>query len=212
MSHRTQLRRLVEEVARQAGGVDARVLGALGDVPRHRFVQEALRARAYTDDALPIGHGQTITKPSTVARMTAALAPGPEDRVLEVGTGSGYQAAVLSRLVDRVYTVERISVLALRARRILFELGIYNAEVRVGDGSLGWAEESPFQGILVTAAAAQVPRPLLEQLAVGGRLVLPFRGGEGQEIRRIVRRAGGEWEDTILEPCRFVPLVAGDGS
>lgn len=210
MSHRIPLKRLLDEVARQAEGVDPRILAALECVPRHLFVQEALRARAYTDDALPIGHGQTITKPSTVARMTAALAPNPEDRVLEVGTGSGYQAAVLSRLVARVYTVERIPVLALRARLALFELGAFNVEVRAGDGSLGWAEEAPFQGILVTAAAAQVPQPLLEQLEIGGRMVLPFGTGQGQKIRRIVRRAESEWEDSVLESCRFVPLVAGE--
>lgn len=202
-------RRLVAAVASAHGVGNPRVLEALGRVPRHLFVDEALHARAYTDDALPIGYGQTISKPSTVARMTAALDPAPGDRVLEVGTGSGYQAAVLACLGVRLYSVERLPALALRARHALTRVGAYGVSVRPGDGALGWPEEAPFRGILVTAAAPRVPRTLLEQLEVGGRLVAPVAGEDGQSLRRIARTGPETWEEEVLEPCRFVPLVAG---
>lgn len=208
MSHDAALKRLVVEVARACGLRDGRVLDALGRIPRHSFVDEALAAKAYTDNALPIGHGQTISKPSTVARMTAALDPGPADRVLEVGTGSGYQAAVLACLAGTVYSVERIPALAVRARRLLNQLGFHQVEVRPGDGSLGWPEAAPFEGILVAAAASQVPESLLRQLAVGGRLVLPVGARGDQSLRRIVRVSADEWHEEVLEACRFVPLVA----
>lgn len=204
-------RRFAEELARAHGIRHPGVVAALARVPRPLFVDEALRARAYSDDALPIGYGQTISRPSTVARMTEALEPEPDDRVLEIGTGSGYQTAVLSCLVARVYSVERIPALAVKARALLTRLGAFQAELRTGDGALGWPEEAPFQGILVTAAAAEIPRPLLEQLAIGGRLVLPLREGTGQRLRRIVRLTAEEWREEILDPCRFVPLVGGDG-
>ncbi len=203
------LKRLVARVAAGAGVTDPRVLAALARVPRHPFVEDALAPRAYADDALPIGYGQTISKPSTVARMTAALDPGPTDRILEVGTGSGYQAAVLACLAGRVYSVERVPALAVRARRVLNQLGFHAVEVRPGDGAQGWPEAAPFQGILVTAAAEEVPLPLLEQLAVGGRLVLPVREGRGQRLRRVRRVGEQEWAEELLEACRFVPLVAG---
>lgn len=209
MNFEGALRRMVRDVAVGQGVRNGRVLEALGRVPRHRFLEEALWARAYTDDALPIGYGQTISRPSTVARMTEALDPSPGERVLEVGTGSGYQAAVLSFLGVRLYSVERLPALALRARRALTEVGAFGVSVRPGDGALGWPEEAPFRGILVTAAAPGVPRALLEQLEIGGRLVLPVAEADGQKLRRIVRAGRDTWTEENLEPCRFVPLVAG---
>ncbi len=208
MNYEGALQRLVASVADAGAARDVRVLAALARVPRHLFVEDALRLRAYTDDALPIGFGQTISKPSTVARMTEALCVRPDHTVLEVGSGSGYQTAVLALLAARVYSVERIAALVLRARRTLHRLGLHGAEVRHGDGAQGWAEAAPFDAILVTAAAGEVPRPLLEQLAVGGRLVVPVREGEGQgqSLRRIVRVEDG-WREETLEACRFVPLV-----
>jgi protein-L-isoaspartate(D-aspartate) O-methyltransferase len=209
MRYETALRQRARQMAAELGLKDPRIVEAIGETPRHLFLDEALRARAYVDDALPIGFGQTLSKLSTVARMTEALAPRPRDRVLEVGTGSGYQAAVLARLAGEVFTVERIGALALRARRVLHDVGAHHVEVRVGDGALGWEEKAPFDGILVAAAARELPRALLSQLAVGGRLVLPLdeRGG-GQALRRITRNALGEWEEEVLEACRFVPLVS----
>ncbi len=207
------LRRLVAAVEEGCGVRDRRVLEAIGRVPRHLFVEEALRARAYTDDALPIGYGQTISRPSTVARMTEALSLAPGDSVLEIGTGSGYQAAVLALLGARVYSVERIPGLALRARRVLAQVGAFGVAVRPGDGGKGWPEEAPFRGILMTAAAAEVPRPLLEQLDIGGRLVAPVGQGEGQSLRRVVRLGPDNWTEEVLEACRFVPFIgepAGD--
>lgn len=202
------LRRLAAKAAEQLGVRDVRVKAAVADLPRHLFLDEALRARAYADEALPIGFGQTLSRLSTVVRMTEALELAPADRVLEVGTGSGYQAAVLSRLCAEVYTVERIPALALRARRRLHQLGAYNVHVRAGDGADGWAEAAPFQAILVTAAAREVPARLLEQLDLGGRLVLPLEEGSGQVLRRILRGPEGTWEEEVLEPCRFVPFVS----
>lgn len=211
MTFEIALRRLVGEIAEAQRIQNSRVLDAMGRVPRHRFVDEALRARAYADDALPIGYGQTISKPSTVARMTEALEPAPGDRVLEVGTGSGYQAAVLAYLVAQVYSVERVPTLAVRARKILTELGLFRTEVRIGDGCLGWPEEAPFHGILVSAAADVAPDPLLRQLVVGGRLVLPVNEPTGQRLRRVVRVSEESWQEEVLDACRFVPLVPGDG-
>lgn len=202
------LRRSAAQATEELGVRDARVRAALAALPRHLFLDEALRARAYADEALPIGFGQTLSRLSTVARMTEALELEPDDCVLEVGTGSGYQAAVLSRLAAHVYTVERIPALALRARRLLHQLGAYNVHVRAGDGAEGWPEAGPFPAILVTAAAREVPVALLGQLAPGGRLVLPVAEGAGQVIRRIVRRLEGPWEEEVLESCRFVPLVS----
>ncbi|HSH70570.1 MAG TPA: protein-L-isoaspartate(D-aspartate) O-methyltransferase [Deferrisomatales bacterium] len=207
MIQRAGQRRMLEQVRRNCGVEDPRVLEALGRVPRHLFVDEALRHRAYADDALPIGFAQTISKPSTVALMTAALELQPGDRVLELGTGSGYQAAVLSHLAERVYSVERIGALALRARRLLIELGLHNVEVRAGDGAAGWPGAAPFQGIIVTAAAGMVPEGLLRQLDLGGNLVIPVADGEGQWLKRIVRTEEDQWCEERLDACRFVPFV-----
>jgi protein-L-isoaspartate(D-aspartate) O-methyltransferase len=195
--------RMVERQLRRRGIEDERVLEAMGEIPRERFVGAADRARAYDDGALPIGEGQTISQPWIVASMCALLdLEGPE-RVLEVGTGSGYAAAVLSRLCSHVVTIERHEALARNAEQLLRELGIRNVEVRVGDGSTGVPDRAPFDGIVVTAAAAAgPPHALVEQLARGAALVCPVER-EGQE--RLVRLRDGA-EETIA-PVRFVPLV-----
>ena len=169
---------------------DPRVLAALRAVPRHRFVPEAYREGAYDDGPLPIGQGQTISQPYIVAVMTEQLRPEPGDRVLEIGTGSGYQAAVLARLVARVYSIEIVPELAERARATLAELGVANVEVFTGDGYRGLPEHAPFDGIVVTAAPPEVPQPLLDQLALGGRLVVPV-GRRDQELRVLERTADG---------------------
>ncbi len=201
-------RRMVEAIRRSVG--DERVLAALASVPRHLFVDEALRGRAYEACSLPIGHGQTISHPLTVARMSEALELRGHERVLEVGTGSGYQTAVLARLCANVYTVERIAALAARARRLLEGLGIYNAAVQVGDGSIGWRDEAPFDAIIVTAGSPSPPRPLLAQLRSGGRLVVPVGRGEDQALVRL-RLEGGRIHQDVLSDCRFVPLVGRFG-
>lgn len=208
MRFASQARRLAEEAAAQAGVTDGRVIDALASIPRHLFVDEALQMRAYTDDALPIGHAQTISKPSTVARMTALLDPQPDQRILEIGTGSGYQAAVLAALGCEVYSVERIAPLALRARRLLNQLQAFRVHVRTGDGSVGWPEAAPFARIIVTAAAPRLTERLRAQLAVGGRLISPVETGERQVLRLITRSDEG-WQQEDLDAVRFVPLVEG---
>ena len=185
---------------------DPRVLAAIGKVPRHRFVDEALSSRAYGDYPLPIGERQTISQPYMVALMTEALELSGHERVLEVGTGSGYQSSILAELCSKVYSVERIKSLADRAIRRLDELGYYNILVRVGDGSLGWSEEAPFDAVLVAAAAPTVPEMLLAQLGVGGRLVMPVGDAYSQVLRKAVRREEGiRWTD--LGGCVFVKLI-----
>lgn len=187
------------------------VLAALARVPRERFVPDAARGRACSDHALAIGHGQTISQPYMVAVMTEALAPGPQDRVLEVGTGSGYQCAVLAELAAQVWSVERIPELARRAADLLADLGYANAHVRCGDGSLGWPDAAPFDAILVTAGAPATPRTLLGQLSPhGGRLVVPVGDEELQHLT-VVRRTGDAFETTTTLGCRFVPLLGVEG-
>jgi protein-L-isoaspartate(D-aspartate) O-methyltransferase len=193
----------------EAGITDDRVIGAVTQVPRHLFVDEALATHAYDDAALPIGHGQTISHPYTVARMTAALlAPGCCSTVLEIGTGSGYQTAVLAALVRRVYSIERVAALWQRADARLKALRCRNVRLRYGDGSLGWQEYAPFDGILITAAADGVPRQLAAQLAPGGRMVLPLNGAGGQLLVRLTRTKVG-FRHEVLEPVTFVPLLGG---
>lgn len=202
--------RMVAEQLVRRGIRDPRVLKAMGKVPRHRFVDEALAGRAYGDYPLPIGEGQTISQPYMVALMTEALHLVGHERVLEVGTGSGYQTAILAELCGKVYSVERIKSLADRAIRSLDALGYYNVLVRIGDGSLGWREEAPFDGILVTAGAPEVPRALVEQLTPKGRLVVPVGDAYGQVLRKGVREEEGmRWED--LGGCVFVKLVGDQG-
>jgi protein-L-isoaspartate(D-aspartate) O-methyltransferase len=204
---------LREEMVKQqieARGVEnPRVLEAMRRVPRHRFVPEEVRAAAYQDRPLPIGHGQTISQPYIVAAMTEALDPQPGDRILEIGTGSGYQAAVLSGLVEKVYSIEIIPELAESARTALAAGGYANVEVFTGDGYAGIPDQAPFDGIIVTAAPEKVPEPLIEQLAMGGRLVIPV-GRWSQDLRVFERTEEGV-RATELFPVRFVPLVrSGD--
>ncbi len=202
--------RMVAEQLRARGIRDERVLAAMARLPRHRFVQEALAGRAYGDIPLPIGDGQTISQPYMVALMSEALGLRGDERVLEVGTGSGYQTAVLAELAGKVYSVERVRSLADRALRLLGDLGYYNIRVRVGDGSLGWAEEAPFDAILVTAGAPEIPAPLTTQLAAGGRLVAPVGGPQAQVLRRMTRRTEGDVTDDLVG-CVFVKLVGVGG-
>lgn len=205
--HAARERMVAEQIA--ARGVRApRVLEALREVPRHRFVPEAWRAHAYDDRPLPIGFEQTISQPYIVAVMTEALGPEPGDVVLEVGTGSGYQAAVLSRLVRRVHSIEIVPALAERARSTLGALGIHNVEIVVGDGWQGLPAHAPYDGILVTAAPDRIPEALLDQLAPGGRLVVPV--GEAEQDLQVVTRTGQGFETRTLFGVRFVPLVRGN--
>jgi len=202
--------RLVQRL-REQGITNLTVLDRIRNLPRHIFVDEAIASRAYEDTALPIGFGQTISQPYIVARMTEALLDGPPlKQVLEVGTGCGYQTAVLAPLVERIYTIERIEGLQKRARVRLKELGIRNVRFKVGDGSAGWRTQAPFDGILVAAAPLVVPEELIAQLAVDGRLIVPV-GPEGrQQLVSILRREQGV-ERRVLADVSFVPLVGGVG-
>ncbi len=201
----TMVRRLADQGIR-----DGRVLAAMGEIPRHLFVREHLRGQAYTDRALPLAAGQTISQPWVVARMTELLELAPEHSVLEVGTGSGYQTALLARLARRVYSLEIVGALARAAIRRLAGLGLDNAKVQAFDGGVGWSEAAPFDRILVTAGAPAPPPPLLAQLAAGGRLVLPEGGPQRQRLvvyRRLARGLGRE----SAEAVRFVPLRGRHG-
>jgi protein-L-isoaspartate(D-aspartate) O-methyltransferase len=203
-------RRMVERLA--AGGIsDARVLEAFRSVPRHRLVSEALRGRAYHDVALPIGEGQTISAPGVVATMTQALALEGHETVLDVGTGSGYQAAILSRLAARVVSIERVGRLAAAARRALDHLGVSNVVVYLGDGTLGRPADAPYDAIVLAAGGPEVPRPLLEQLKPGGRLVGPFGSRDEQRLLRVGRGSDGTFHSEVIGRCRFVDLVGAHG-
>lgn len=194
-----------------AGIHDAAVLRAMGEVPRHLFVPAPHRHRAYAADvSIDIGDGQTISQPVVVAAMTQAARLGPDDRVLEVGTGSGYQAAVLARIVQFVFTVERISVLARSAKERLDLLGFENVSVKVMDGTLGWRAQGPYDAIVVTAAAPAPPQPLVEQLADGGRLVVPV-GQRDSQVLTVVERRGGRLHEVRLREACFVPLIGRHG-
>jgi len=200
--------RLVQRI-REQGVRDERVLQRIRDVPRHLFVDEALASRAYEDTALPIGHGQTISQPYIVARMTEwLLADGVPDKALEVGTGCGYQTAVLAGLVPRVYSVERIEPLLVATRRRLHHLAIGNVRTQLSDGSWGWPEHGPYAAILVTAAPQDVPQALIDQLADGGRMVIPIGRAEQQTLT-LVRKRGAEVLRFPLEAVSFVPLLGG---
>lgn len=200
---------LVEEL-RSKGIKDERILQAFETVPRHRFVDSALSDRAYEDCALPIEHGQTISQPYTVARQTELIEVQPDDKVLEIGTGSGYQAALLCEMGARVYTVERHRELTDRARNTLRKLG-YRVEMKTGDGSVGWSAYSPYDGILVTAAAPVVPDELKKQLSVGGRLVVPVGDKEKQAMCRIIRVDEEEFDQETFSHFKFVPLMGRYG-
>ena len=204
-------RRMVEDQVVARGVRDPRVIDAMLQVPRHKFVEEALESQAYQDAPLPIGERQTISQPYMVAVMSEALALDGTEKVLEVGTGSGYQAAVLALLADRVFSLERIPALARRARKALDSCGYSKVNIRLGAGTLGWQEMAPFDAIVVTAGAPDVPRDYLDQLAVGGRLVIPVGDRMSQVLMRITRTSEHEFKEEQLLGCRFVPLVGNHG-
>ncbi|KLN97960.1 protein-L-isoaspartate(D-aspartate) O-methyltransferase [Moellerella wisconsensis] len=192
----------------QQGINDERLLEAISQVPRERFVDEALAHKAYDNMPLPIGHGQTISQPYIVAKMTALLALQPTDDVLEIGTGSGYQTAILAHLARHIYSVERVKVLQWNAKRRFKQLDLHNISTRHGDGWQGWASKGPFDAIIVTAAPAEMPMTLLQQLKPDGRLILPV-GGDSQTLKLIVRR-GNDFHTNVIEKVRFVPLIPGE--
>lgn len=193
---------------RDQGISDEKVLAQISTLPRHIFIDEALAHRAYEDNSLPIGKSQTISQPFIVALMTQLLTQLPRQTVLEVGTGSGYQTAVLARLCERVYSIERIQALMPKARERLSALSLKNIKMRHGDGYAGWAENAPFDGILVTAAPTSMPEQLLQQLAVGGRLIVPVGDGDEQLLKVIDRTSDG-FIESVHDRVRFVPLVGG---
>jgi protein-L-isoaspartate(D-aspartate) O-methyltransferase len=201
---------MVETQLVPRGITDARVLEAMRTVPRHRFVGAGMEASAYGDHALPIGHGQTISQPYMVALMTQELELAGGERVLEVGTGSGYQTAILARLAEQVFSVERIAALAESARRVLEELRITNVAIQVGDGTIGWTEFAPYDRILVTAGAPDVPRSLVEQLADPGIMVVPV-GTQGFQDLKIVTKEDGKTRTRSGGGCVFVPLLGKEG-
>ena len=201
---------MVKYQLRSRGIRDERVLAAMATVPREEFVPEFERYNSYADGALPIGEGQTISQPVVVAFMTEAMKIAPGDKVLEIGTGSGYGAAILSQLAGEVHTVERIAALADRAAQTLKRLGYLNVQVHLCDGTLGLASEAPFDAISVTAGAREVPQPLLDQLAEGGRLVIPVGARQGQEMKRITRR-GDKFDTEEFGAYAFVPLIGEHG-
>jgi len=205
-SQRTRSRMVAR--LRQQGITDERVLDVIDAIPRHVFIDEALAHRAYEDTALPIGFNQTISQPYIVARMTEALfAAGPLTKVLEIGTGSGYQTAVLAQLADKIYSVERIQGLLDKAKERLRFLGNKNTQFKYDDGNIGWPDRAPYDGIIVTASPRNLPKELLNQLAPGGRLIVPV-GDERQQLKRITNH-DGEFEIEVLEDVKFVPLLGG---
>ena len=210
MNYEGARQKMLDSQIRARNVRDMRVLEAIRKVPRHLFVEEALRDRAYLDKALPIGEKQTISQPFMVAAMSEALELRGPERVLEIGTGSGYQTAVLAELCQSVFSVERIASFVPIARKRLESLGRYNVLMKVGDGTIGWSEHAPYDAILVTAAAPGLPRPLAEQLAVGGRLVVPVGPEESQSLLRIRRDEEGFHEEALGE-CRFVKLIGRHG-
>jgi len=201
---------MVKNQIEARGITDPKLLDAMRKVPRHLFVSDALMDQAYADHPLPIGEQQTISQPYIVAHMTQALALGPDDRVLEIGTGSGYQAAILAQIVFRVYTIETIRSLHMKARKLFDQLNYSNIVTRYGDGTNGWKDESPFDAIMVTAGAPEIPAPLVSQLSMGGRMVLPVGGRMTQDMVRLFRDEDG-MHQTMLGGCRFVKLVGDYG-
>lgn len=192
------------------GVTDPYVLAAMLKVPRHLFVSDALRDQAYGDFPLPIGEQQTISQPYIVAEMTQALQPGKDDRILEIGTGSGYQAAILAEIVFRVYTIEKLYPLYIKTRKLFDQLRYHNIVTKYSDGTSGWKDESPFDGIIVTAGSPSIPTPLVSQLAVGGRMVIPVGDQYSQELIKLYKDENGIHK-TNLGGCRFVKLVGEYG-
>ncbi|MCF8056759.1 MAG: protein-L-isoaspartate(D-aspartate) O-methyltransferase [Desulfocapsa sp.] len=201
---------MVQEQLLHRGITDPKVLKCMSEVPRHLFVDSAMHASAYGDHPLPIGGDQTISQPFIVAAMTQALQLQGTEKVLEIGTGSGYQAAILSRLCDKVYTVERINTLLANARKIFDRLHFYNILSRLDDGTLGWSEHAPYDAIIVTASGPEIPEPLVEQLADPGRMVIPVGGREVQELEYLTK-IDGEIKVERLESVRFVSLIGEYG-
>ncbi len=196
-----------DQLAREGRDIkNERVLKVMGEVPRHEFVPEAMRGRAYEDNPLPIGHDQTISQPYIVAFMTAALDPKPGERVLEVGTGSGYQAAVLAALGTEVYSIEIVKPLGEQAQKVLQKLGYDKVKVRVGDGYAGWPEAAPFDAIIVTCAPGKIPQPLIDQLKTGGRMIIPVGDRIVQELYLLKKEPTGMSKTAVL-PVRFVPMT-----
>ncbi|HEY4902782.1 MAG TPA: protein-L-isoaspartate(D-aspartate) O-methyltransferase [Candidatus Sulfotelmatobacter sp.] len=198
---------MVAQQLRDRGISDQRVLDAMLRVPRHEFMPEQYREQAYEDHPLPIGEGQTISQPYIVASMLEALSLRPIDNVLEVGSGSGYVTALLAELASQVFAIERHAVLATRARETIAKLGYRNVEIAIGDGSQGLPQHQPFDAIIVSAAAARVPAPLLAQLAKGGRMIIPVGAADAQQLQ-LIRMQDGIPQISLREPCRFVPLIA----
>ena len=210
LKYERQRNEMVRQQIAVRGITDPDVLAAMRKVPRHLFVSEALRDQAYGDFPLPIGEQQTISQPFIVAEMTQALEIGREDRVLEIGTGSGYQAAVLAEIAYRVYSIERIRALFVRTRQLLDKLKYHNIIMRCADGTFGWQDESPFDAIMVTAGTPKVPDSLIAQLAEGGRLVVPVGSRHSQDLIKITKKSDGI-QQTNLGGCRFVKLVGKYG-
>lgn len=204
------LERMVEEQLIPRGICDPAVLASMRKVPRHEFVEDAIRSRAYGDHPLPIGSGQTISQPYIVALMTQILGLTGSGKVLEVGTGSGYQSAVLSSLCDRVYTIERIDSLLVRARKVFDRLRYYNITSRIDDGTIGWPDEAPFTGIIVTAGGPSIPPPLIEQLSDPGKMVIPVGNRDIQELQ-LLEKKEGEVSIKTIEQVRFVSLIGNHG-
>lgn len=201
---------MVEEQIAGRGVTDARVLAAMRKVPRHEFVPSAIRGVAYADQALPIGENQTISQPYMVAFMTELLELRGNERVLEIGTGSGYQAAILAEVAEKVYTIERVKSLAAQARATLDKLGYRNIAIKVFDGTYGWKDIGPFDAILVTAGSPDIPSSLIEQLKEGGRLVIPVGERYSQRLLKVVKSANGILKEQSI-PCVFVPLIGAQG-
>jgi protein-L-isoaspartate(D-aspartate) O-methyltransferase len=210
INYEKERRRMVDEQIVGRGVKDERVLAAVRKVPRHEFLPEAMRGMAYADNALPIGEGQTISQPFMVALMTELLGLAGMERVLEIGTGSGYQAAVLAELCGKVYTVERIKAIAEKARETLDRLGYKSVAIKVYDGTYGWKEMSPFDAIMVTAGSPDIPAPLVEQLKEGGRMVIPVGERYGQRLVKVVKTPEGAITESSI-PCMFVPLIGNHG-
>ena len=211
MNFEISRRRMVDAQLIRRGITDPLVIEAMLKVPRHIFVEEAMAAQAYSDTSLPIGEKQTISQPYMVALMTELLQLTGRERVLEIGTGSGYQAAILATLTDRVYTIERMRPLALRARKALDSLGLLNVNLKIGDGSDGWESEAPFDAIIVTAGAPEVPQRLFEQLRPGGRLVIPVGSQAEQALIRVTKGGDGTGVREEFAVCRFVKLIGKHG-
>ncbi|HXX65222.1 MAG TPA: protein-L-isoaspartate(D-aspartate) O-methyltransferase [Bacteroidota bacterium] len=210
MDYEKERTRMVDEQIVARGVTDPRVLEAMRKVPRHEFLPEAIRGMAYQDSALPLGEGQTMSQPYMVALMTELLELRGAERILEIGTGSGYQAAVLAELCEKVYSVERIKILADRARATLDRLGYQSVAIKVYDGTYGWKDMAPFDAIIVTAGSPDVPGPLVEQLKIGGRMVIPVGERYGQVLLKVVKTPEGSVTQRHI-PCAFVPLIGNHG-